>query len=796
MIIHIVKLARKALFKYKYYTAINAFGLIFGMLSALIIAKYIGGTMQFDSFHFNKDRIFSITQEESIEGNQQQSRNSTYWGVGDYVSQFPDVIDWTRYSQQVESLVISEDESGNRKSFNENKSFVVDSGFFRILTFPMLYGNPKTALSRINSIVLTKSTSERYFGSSNPLGKVLTARLPWGEENTYEITGVIQDVPVKSRFDFNILMTRPRLNPEELWTSPDYPIYVLLNNRANYFELADKVTKSLTKVEDLSASMRKVTIKLEPLTDVKLSKTESLLLAVGVLIVIISWINYLNQIIAQSYWRIKEIGMLRIMGASKTNLRTQFLVESSTTCLFAFLVIVVIYLSLEPFLQAFTHSHLLPLIGDPTSINVIFIAVFFVGIAVTAAVPTAIFFSRGFASTLRARFVNGIGNLGTRWALVIFQFSISTILVIGMLVITRQLEYMDRKDKGFDMSDMLIIKAPMVRDTTWLVKRKTVESFKDKCTSLPYVIAVTSSTTVPSDEYRHETYLNLEGGSNKALIHQSGVDDHFLTMYGVKFIAGHDFLPNARSKNKTSIILNESAAKLLGISDYSAMIDSKIIDQQEPSQQYDLIGIVKDFHQTSMKYEIKPMSFKFNVFHGQFSLRINGTKLTDPNFDRKFSEIKEIWQQTYGDASFNYYFLEQKYKDQDQEDFYFGRLFEFFTVLSIAIACLGLFGLTILLSSKKQREIGIRKTFGASSLSILTTLLRGYLGPLLLSVIIGAPLSYYLMEAWLDSYAYKIQIGPGLMLNAILVLIGIFLLTVSYQSIKLARTNPAEILRE
>ena len=195
MIRHYFKLARKALIKHKYYTFINVFGLVCGMLSALIIAKYIGGSLQFDSFHSNKNSIYSITQQESIDGNTQKSKNATYFGVGELVSQFPEVIYTTTYDQHVESLVIAEDENGARESFTENKIFVTDSSFFKVFTFPLIYGDPNTALSGVNSIVLTQTASQKYFGNSNPIGKTLTVRVSWGNEAAYEVTGVTEDIP-------------------------------------------------------------------------------------------------------------------------------------------------------------------------------------------------------------------------------------------------------------------------------------------------------------------------------------------------------------------------------------------------------------------------------------------------------------------------------------------------------------------------------------------------------------------------------------------------------------------------
>lgn len=795
MIRHYFKLAKRGLLKNKYYSFVNVFGLVFGMLSALIIAKYIGGSLQFDRYHEKKDRIYSITQEESINDNPQKSSNATYWGVGELIIQYPEVIDITRYGYHIESLIIAESDSGSRISFVENKIFSVDSGFLKIFTFPLRYGNSETALSRVNSIVITSSTSQRYFGNLNPIGKTLTVRVPWGEETTYEVTGVIEDVPRRSQFKFDFLTTQAPLDPTEFWFVPDCATYLLLKDNTNASELSKKLTSKLNEVPQLKTTNRKVTMSLESLANVQLSSTEYLLIAVGIFIILISWANYINQVIAQSYWRMKEIGILRVMGATHVNLKKQFIVESSLICVTSLALIVIIYRSVEQSLQSFTNGHLLPLIGDPTLINLIFLFIFIVGIILAAAMPTVILFSPNFGTTLQNAYRSKIGSIGLRQVLVVVQFSISTILMISVFVISNQLDYMNSKDKGIDMEDVLIVQAPIVKDTSWNVKRKTVELFKEKCAELPFVIQVASSTTVPSEEYRQETYLSLQGNTTKSMVHQSGVDDHFFDLYTVEFISGQNFIPDAKWKNKSSIILNESAARALGIVDFDKIINAKIVDH-ESNEVYDLVGIVKDYHQTSLKYKMRPIAFKFNIFRGHFSLRMNSEGLNDFELEEKLSAIKQIWEQIYPDASFDCFFLDAKFAAQDREDHYFGKLFNYFTILSIIISCLGLFGLSLLISTKRQREIGVRKVFGATSLDILAIFLKGYVGPLSVAVLIGSPVAYLLMNMWLRNFAYRVEIEFGLVSLAWLCLTLIFLFTVSYHTIKSSISNPVAILKD
>ena len=693
-------------------------------------------------------------------------------------------------------MIISEKENGNVVSFTERGIFITDSSFLKIFTFPFVQGSGKNAFANSHSIVLTKSASTRYFGNSDPIGKTLTIRAPWGKENIYEVTGVTEDIPKLSRFKFDFLVTQTGLSTDEFWNVPEYSIYVLLKENTNPSVLGEKLTNTLKDVPQLRSANKNVTMSLESIADVPLSIADYLLLTVGIFIILITWVNYINQIIAQSYWRIKEVGVLRIMGATRTDLKLQFVIESSLICLISLALMVIIYLGLEQSMQSLTNGRLLPLVGDPTSINLIIIAIFGIGTVIAATVPAIVLLSQNFGASLRNIYSTKMGSIGLRKALVIFQFSVSTVLMISIFVISGQLKYLQIKDKGVDLKDIIVVKAPMAKDTTWNAKRKILQLFKERSAEVSIVMDITSSTTVPGEEYRHETFLSFEDRNSKILVHQNGVDEHFFSLYKGEFVAGHDFIVDARAKNRTSIILNESAARALGISDFEKAINSKIIDHEHPDIFLDLVGIVKDFHQTSIKYEVKPMAFKFNVQRGHCSLKIRTSGLDGTEFTEGLAAIKQIWKESYPDASFDYFFLDEKFAAQDKEDQYFGGFFKYFTVLSIIISCLGLFGLSLLISTKRQREIGVRKVFGATSLDILAIFLKGYLRPLFVSVLVGSPLAYLLMNMWLNNYAYRIEIGFGLIFLAILSLTLIFLFTVSYHTIKSSITNPVTILRD
>jgi putative ABC transport system permease protein len=609
------------------------------------------------------------------------------------------------------------------------------------------------------------------------------------------VTGVMEDIPDLSKFKFDFLITpTDQLDVENPWRAPECTTYVLLNENTRGDVLTNKLTRALEGVQQLRSTNRNLVASLTPITEARLSTTEYLIGTVGILIMFICWINYINQIIAQSYWRMKETGILRVMGANKLNLIWQFVIESTLTCFFSLVAIIITYLSLERFLMSRLSNHLLPLFGDHTYINFIFAMIFVGGIITAAALSTAILFSQDFGKVLQNVNRTRIGGINIRRALVVLQFSISSILVICIFVIQNQLEFLERADKGINMQDILVVKAPIVNeDTTWNLTRTKLKLFKAKCLELPFVSEVSSSTTVPSDQYRNETYLSLQNEKDKFLVHQSGVDTGFFRLYNAEFIAGHDFVPHASFKNSRSIILNESAARGLGIYPFEQAVDTHIIDH-ESNKVYGVIGIIKDFHQTPLKYKLEPMAFKFNVARGHISMKIVQAGTIANNIDFKIKEINKAWKQVYGDTFFDYFFPGEKYEAQNLEDRYFGAIFGCFPFTNnFLFRSIWHVALDFYERTKGDRH---PKVFGASTSEITFIFLREYLGPLTISIAIGTPIGLYLMTIWLSSYAERIAIGPGLISMAVVSLIIVFLFTISFHTVKAAMTNPVSILRE
>lgn len=792
MIIHYFKLAQKALRKSAYYTLINIFGLVCGTLTALIIANHIGSTLQQDKFHEHKELIYSVTQEETINSQAQKLGKTVYYGLGEKLKQYPEVKMVTRTSFHVASLVKVE---GQEAAHVENEISIVDSNFLKVFTFPLILGDLNTALSQTNAMVISKGASKKYFGDSNPLGQAMMIRLPWGPEQIYKVTGVLDDGPDNTQFKFEFLLTpASSLEAANYWDYPNFSTFALLDAQAADQPLIGKVNAALKEEPALKAAEKQVEVALQPIASAQLSDTQYLLIMVGIFILLTSWVNYFNQVIAQSYARSKQIGVLKVLGASSQHLKMQFALEAALIGFASIALTIGIYLLMEPTLQSFTNGKLLASTAIPTRTILLFSGIFTLGIGLAAVLPILIFSTQNFGATLRDIQWNKVGKLGLRKTLVIVQFTLSTVMIIGVFVISNQLNYLESQDKGMNMEDVLVVKAPILKPGNWFEKRKALELFKEKCSRLPFVLEATSSTTVASEEYRNETYIGFQNTKDKVLVHQNGIDEYFFDLYDVEFIAGNNFIADARFKNRKSIILNETAARNLGVNDFNEIISTQIVDE-ESDEAFELVGIVKDFHKTSLKYQMAPTAFKYNDTRGHFSLKIADAGGQPNQLEQQVSAIQEIWEQVYRGTAFNYFFLDQRYAEQDAEDRNFGILFKYFTILSIVISCLGLFSLSLFISIKRQKEIGVRKVFGASVADILLTFYKSYISPLLVSIIIGAPLAYFLMNKWLQNYAYRIEIGFATIGLALLSLCLVFLLTISYHIIKSSLTEPVNVLK-
>ncbi|WP_339814234.1 ABC transporter permease [uncultured Imperialibacter sp.] len=795
MLYHYSKVTYRNFLRNKAFSAINLSGLVIGMVAALILAKYVGFTLRYDQFHQHKDNIVEIDQAEAKDGVATSYQHSTYWETAAKVKeQYPEVRMASLYSRDVEKQVTVADESGSLVKFNERNMFSADPDFTQMFSFQFIEGDSTTALSQPNSVVITRSVAKKYFGDAKAFGKAMKTTTAWGAENTLHVTGVVEEVPVYSRFRFDFLKSTIGFNNYDQWGFANYPTYLLLTEEANPTELASKIATDINDVEQIKADGREVELALIPLSDVRLSEMEIMLLLVGVFILLITWINFINLTSAQSMSRHKETGIRKVLGSEKREIVRQFIFEGMTINLLALAAAVLIVWLLYPFIETYTNGKLLPLFGDPTPMNWLFLLLFLLGALIASSYPALILSSLDPIRSIKGRVLDNTKGAGFRKVLVVVQFSISIILITGIFVISDQMRFLKNQPLGITLDQTLIVKS--AKDgADDRVKRH--QAFKEGVANLSFTRGVTSSTQVPGGGNGQDIYFNIEGKNITVSANLIGVDASYMAYYGAKIIAGEDFSKDKFWASRRSILINRSTALAMGCSSPEEAIGQTIIIPENEDRTLKVLGVVEDFHQNSLKEKIQPMTFEFNPFRGHASIKIDsGSYSNYEELAACLAQIERIWDEVHPDQVFEYYFLDEQFNSNYQEDIRFSQLFSVFTGISVFVASLGLFGMSMFVARKKKREVGIRKVFGASVASIVNLFCRGYVGQLSVAVLIGSPVAYLLMHKWLEGYILRTSVSLTAIVAPVALLLVISFVSISTQVMKAATANPINALRD
>jgi len=780
MIQHYLKILFRILWQNKIQNTINILGLSVGIISVVVITKYVDYSLAADNFQQNQKEVFQLGQAELKNGKIIHNESLTYRGIAiSCQSDLPEIINYTRFDQSVESLMVVSGKKGAVISGNENSIFFVDSSFLEIFTYKELLGNQKNALSNPYSAVITKSIAKKYFSNNNPIGQTFTTIVSWGLEQTWTITCVLEDPPKNSRLKFDVLVSGPTDN-NNLWDSPVHYQFIQTNKVPKGDNLTKKISNHISNLPIFRDQERLISITLTPLTPT-LTFFEVMLALVGLIILILSWINFINLSIAQSINRFDEIVIRKAFGSTNKQLIKQFFLESMLTNGIALFVTLMFLIAFYDHFMEFTDYHLLPLLSNNFHTYALFIILFVMGSIITSAGPSF------FVVSCKISKVKNKKGQGLRKALVIAQFAISSILVISIFVISAQLTYMKNRELGFRSENQLIIKPPKDKGPSG---REKLKYLKNEFGKLTWITSITSSTTIPGQSYRNEVNFTLKGSNESVLLYVNGVNTNFANTYEIKFVAGDDFSKTGGNADK--VIINEISATALGLSPSAAI--GEVLFDQESKEEYTIIGVIENYHKTSLKDNIGPMILKFNPRRGYITLNLtsNSTYLSK----NEITQLKKVWLTAYSDQPFEYFFLFDKYYEQYKTEDRFYGVFKIFTFISIFLACFGLIGLSLLEAANSKLEVGIRKAVGASSSNILVLFFKKYLLLLLIATSIGAPIAYFLMEKWLTEYSFRILIGPQLVLVPTLILLTTAISSIALQIVKLSLVNPINVLRD
>ena len=787
-----LKITLRNMKRHKGYSFINLAGLAVGIACTIFILLWVHDELSFDRFHENADRIYRVVFSTSDDGLPTNANGS--FGVGPALKRdFPEVMEIVRIrkmGQGVKRYIGYED-----KKYYETRFFFSEPTIFTVFDFPLVKGNPATALDEPNSIVLTEEMALKYFGHEDPIGKTIEAD-PYndGELLLFRITGIAKNVPSNSHIHFDFLASYSSIKEDTNEFSGFYQhfTYVLLQGGKSS---AESLNGKL--LDFLHRNWRKnpwYTISLQPLLDVRLhSRLKSeieptgnilyvyIFMAIAVFLLTIACINFMNLTSARAVKRSKEVGIRKVVGARKNQLVRQFLGESLLLSIFSASAAVVIVVMALPLFNNLTGKGITLLsLANPSyflSVAVIALAVGFI-----AGIYPAFFLS-AFQPihTLKSRTGSSFTGTALRKGLVIFQFSLSIGIIFATLIVHKQMNYVRSRDLGYDREQIMVI--PLSKDL-----RQNYEGFRNELLKDPGIENATTSSYVPT---RGSAHLSFQFEGNEEMLSQVIylVDKQFVDTYGLKLLAGKNIQVPASKDRAMEFLVSELTIQEAGYSTPQEAIGKSLDLEGDKGH---IVGVVNDINIYSLHRQPYSISYVITPInnHNYLSIRV-----LPQNISETIAYIQKTWKKMVPYYPLDYFFLDASFEQMHISDKKMGEIFSVFSILAIFVACMGLFGLAAYTAEQKTKEIGVRKILGASVSNIYLLLSREFLKWVALANILAWPVAYYAMHLWLQNFVFRVKIGLEIFLVSAGVALVISVLTVSYQSIKAAIANPVDSLR-
>jgi len=800
MLRNYIKIAIRNLWKNKGLSFINIFGLATGMACSLLIFLFVKDELSYDRFHNGSDRIYRVVKDfVNSDGTSLPDATTPPALAPAAQREIPGIEHVTRVFPNwgSNSLVTYQD-----KHLYTEKIYRADSSFFDVFNFPFIKGSSKHALQDVNSILITESAAKKYFGTEDPMGKVLKI----DQLGDMMVAGILKDIPGNSHFHFDMLVPikkfGERMNSN--WGWYNFYTYIKLQPNTKIATVEEKI-RALYKKNNPEENNKFYT---QPLRNIHLDSNlkwelepngERLYVIafaiVGILIVVIAAINYINLVTARSSLRAKEIGIRKVSGAYKSSLVRQFLLESVIMCLLAAALSLVIAVLMTPMLNSITAKHLA--IYGQGNWSMLYLVAGAIVIGLIAGLFPALYLS-SFKPVIVLKGIKSkeshIFNL--RKALVVVQFSISIALIAGSLIIYQQIRYIRSTNLGLNKDQVLVI------PEYYNLRKQDGISFQSELKQMAGVKAVSTTDGMVGGQ-NWTTRLNVKGSEKGQLVNFLSVGYDFLNILDIKMKEGRGFSEdfpadtitristNSLEQDIGSIVLNEKAVKDLSVP--SPVIGQRIQWSTDGDTLYfvKIIGVTENFHFASFKNEIKPFAFVANPRRAG-SLT---AKLTTKNIAGILAQIESRWKQIAPERPMQYYFLDETFARLYKAEGDFQKVFIVLVILSVVIACLGLFGLSAFTAEQRIKEIGIRKVLGASVAGIATMLSKDFLKLVIISIVIATPMAWWAMSTWLHDYAYRIRINAWIFVLAGLLSVFIAIVTVSFQAIKAALANPVKSLK-
>lgn len=804
-----IKTAVRSLYKNKGFTAINILGLALGLATCLLIVFYVVDELSYDRYNTKANRIYRVNEDLKLGENNVQYAVAMPPLAKTLKVEYPYIEDATRIKNAGTTHV----KKGNINMV-ENRVGFVDASIFNVFTLPMISGDPKTALLEPNTVVLTESTAKKYFNTTDAVGKTIV----FNEKENFKVTGVIKDIPKQSHFNFDFFVSLesfPDSRSNE-WLRSDYNTYVLLKDAKDHKKLEASFPAFLQKfsgsqmqselgmsVAQFEKSGSHFRMNLTALTDIHLKSNRSgelgpnsttqyvyIFSAIALFILLIACVNFMNLSTARSSSRAREVGVRKVLGSSRKYLILQFLAESILVTFVATVIAMIAAAAVLPFFNQLSGKGIILTVESLKWLVPSLLLIVLVIGSLAGSYPA--FFLSAFQpiDVLKGKLSAGFKGGGLRSFLVVFQFFVSILLIIGTLVIYNQLNFIQTKNLGYNRNQVLV-----VQNSSELKDEAKV--FKQELAELPGVKSATMTGFLPTNGWRNTRiyFKDATFDQKKSLFPQSWeVDADYIPTMDMKMAAGRNFSKEMMT-DSSAVILNEAAAKFLGFADpinktiYQSLGGDRKGGVQNVKECH-IIGVVKDFHFNSLREKIEPVVITLGQNSGALGIRVSTSNIT-----ALMAQIKNKWNELSPNVQINYSFMDQDFDASYRSEQRIGTIFVIFTSLAIIIACLGLFGLAAYAAEQRTKEIGIRKVLGADVSVIVGMLSKDFIKLVCIAIILASPIAWFVMTKWLQDFAYRITIQWWVIAVAGAGALVIAFVTISFQSVKAALANPVDSLK-
>lgn len=820
MLHNLILTAFRSLNKNKFFSFLNITGLAIGMSVFLLILLYVQTERSYENFNPDADNIYRVTLTTSVNGEEVFSSAENYPGVGPaFQEELPEVTGFARlynlgYKNNV--IITYEDATPEPIAFKQRKFLYADSSFLPMMGYKLLKGDVNTALAEPNTAVLSEKYASQYFGNEDPIGKMLRMQDDDFANELVRVTGVVKEGDQHSHLKFDVLFsyktlyTRGEWAPgryNESWQRKDMYTYIRVQPGTDAVGLQKKFDDIIEKYNPaLAERNQKDVLGLQPIKSIHLTsnlseeaepngdaKIVNFLALIGIFVLLIAWINYINLSTAKAMERAREVGVRKVMGAFKFQLVRQFLMESAVINLIS------IVLALGIVAIALPHFNILS--GLSLTLNSLtstwflgsLAGLWLMGTALSGFYPAIVLSSFAPVTVLKGKLKNSLSGILLRKALVVLQFTASVALIAGTLIVYRQLDFMMNREIGMDIDQVLVVERPGISSRDRSEFNSSVDVFRNELKKNSAVTAIATSVTIPGKQREYKAVAKRYGASDdeQVTLRFNSMDYEFIDVFKMKIVAGRAFSEEFTNDPDTSAIISESAARLLGFKNNEDAVGQAIAI---PGFRWNpiIVGVVNDYHQESLKKPLDPSIFYCTAYSGEFySMRIQTSDLPGT-----IEHVRQAWTKAFPGNPMDYFFLDDYFNKQYDNEQKFGRLFSVFAGLAVIVGCLGLFGLSAYTASQRTKEIGVRKVMGSSESGIFVLLSKEYMKLIMLSIVIAVPLVWLAMESWIATFPYQTTISALEFVIAGLSVLIVSLSTVSFQTLKAARNNPVDSLRQ